>query len=72
VGEVLEAISSISMLRHLIIIYFQCRIIEGQPQAIECQEVSWLTPAQIALLEKPESDEKFWNWWVHLFSGDRS
>jgi 8-oxo-dGTP diphosphatase len=63
VGEVLDVISTIKALRHLIIIYFDCRIIAGSLQAIECQGFNWSTPSEIALLDKPESDEKFWKDW---------
>jgi 8-oxo-dGTP diphosphatase len=63
VGGVLDVVSSSKVQRHVIIIYFQCRIIAGEPQTIECQEVAWLSPTQITLLEKPENDEKFWNQW---------
>jgi 8-oxo-dGTP diphosphatase len=62
-GAVLDVVSSIKELRHLIIIYFGCRIIGGTLQTIECQDFKWLTPAEIALLDMPESDTKFWKHW---------
>jgi 8-oxo-dGTP diphosphatase len=63
VDEVLEVISSVKEQRHLVLIYFRCRIIRGETEAIECQKVTWLTPEQIDPLEKPESDKIFWSWW---------
>jgi 8-oxo-dGTP diphosphatase len=60
VGAVLDVISTIKEQRHLIIIYFECRIIAGKLRAIECQDFKWMAPAEVELLEKPESDEKFW------------
>lgn len=63
VGAVLDVISTTKEQRHLIIIYFECRIIVGEPRTIECQDFKWLTSSEITLLEKPESDEKFWEDW---------
>jgi 8-oxo-dGTP diphosphatase len=63
VGAVLDAISTLKESRQLIIIYFECRIIAGILQAIECQDFKWLTPPEIELLDMPESDVKFWKNW---------
>lgn len=66
VGAVLDVISTADELRHLIIIYFDFRIIKGSLKAIECQDFKWLTPSEIELMDKPQSDQKFWNNWRKL------
>jgi 8-oxo-dGTP diphosphatase len=63
VGAVLDVISTADELRHLIIIYFDCRIIKGSLKAIECQDFKWLTPSEVPSLDRPESDQKFWDNW---------
>jgi ADP-ribose pyrophosphatase len=62
-GPVLDVVSTLKEQRQLIIIYIQCRIISGEIQTIDCQDFRWLTPAEITLLDKPESDERFWERW---------
>lgn len=63
VSAVLDVISTMKELRQLIIIYFECRIIGGEIKTIACQNFQWLTPAEIMLLDKPESDTEFWEHW---------
>jgi 8-oxo-dGTP diphosphatase len=63
VGAVLEVISTVKEQRHIIIIYYECWIIGGELQTIECQDVRWLAPEEIDRLEKPESDTEFWYFW---------
>ncbi|MGE5582874.1 MAG: (deoxy)nucleoside triphosphate pyrophosphohydrolase [Bacillota bacterium] len=77
VGPVLEVVSTLRAEQQLILLYFLCRLIKGQPRPLECQAVEWLTPGQINLLEKPESDQRFWEAWrdrnyCYLFNGERS
>lgn len=60
VGAVLEIVSTVKGERHLIIIYFECRIIGGELRAIECQDFRWVSSSEIERLEKPESDQRFW------------
>jgi 8-oxo-dGTP diphosphatase len=66
VGAVLDVVSTIKGLRHIIIIYFECRIGGGELTAIECQDFRWVLPAEIDELDKPESDTKFWSAWKRV------
>jgi 8-oxo-dGTP diphosphatase len=59
VGSILEVVSTVQEPRHILIIYFECRIIGGEIKAIECQEFRWVSPEEIAGLVKPESDTIF-------------
>ena len=60
VGAVLDVVSTIKELRHIIIIYFECRITGGELRTIECQDFKWLSPSDIRMLDMPESDKRFW------------
>lgn len=53
VGPLLDVISEVKGNMHLILLYFACRIIEGEPKPIECQAVSWWAPDDIDGLAKP-------------------
>lgn len=59
VNQVLEVISETSD-NHLILIYFSCNILHGEPTPLECQQVRWFTPEEVEMLEKPPADERFW------------
>ncbi len=63
VDDVLEVVSTVKESRHLILIYFECRITGGELTAIECQDFKWFGPSDIAMLDMPESDRRFWNAW---------
>lgn len=60
VGQLLEAISVVRDGIHLVLLYFECRIDAGCPEAVECQQIGWWTPAQIDGLPKPPADDEFW------------
>jgi 8-oxo-dGTP diphosphatase len=60
VGAVLDVVSTVKGLRHIIIIYLECRISGGEITAIECQDFRWVSPSDIGMLEMPESDKRFW------------
>lgn len=60
VGTVLDVVSTVKELRHILIIYFDCWITGGELKTIECQDFKWLSPPDIGKLEMPESDQKFW------------
>jgi 8-oxo-dGTP diphosphatase len=60
VGRVNDIISQIDGDLQLILIYFECAIIEGDPQPFQCQQVFWGTVEQIDPLDKPAADARFW------------
>ncbi len=60
VEEPLDIVSETNGDLQLILIYFGCRIVSGTPLPIECQAVTWLGPGEIAALEKPPADARFW------------
>jgi 8-oxo-dGTP diphosphatase len=63
VQQVLEVVSITEPDLHLILLYLSCTILEGEPLALECHQVGWLTPGEIDHLEKPPADERFWEKW---------
>ena len=65
VGRILDVISTIEEARQLVLLYFECRITQGEPAPLQSQAVGWLTPEEIIALEKPDSDERFWRKWSH-------
>ena len=60
VGKVLDILSEVKDDTQLILVYFVCQIINGEPTALECQSVKWFYPTEINFLEKPTADERFW------------
>jgi 8-oxo-dGTP diphosphatase len=71
VFQVLEVVSVTEDDLHLILLYFFCTILEGEPLALDCQQVRWLTPGEIDHLEKPPADEWFWERWGTTFSTEK-
>lgn len=41
IGPLLDVISEVKGSMHLILLYFESKIVEGEPKAVECQAVSW-------------------------------
>lgn len=60
VHRVLEIISEVSAEQQLVLMYFHCRIQDGEPTPLQCQSVKWYEPQEIAALDKPPADEGFW------------
>ncbi len=60
VGKALDIVSEVGNEAQLILIYFLCQIISGEPAPLQCQEVKWLHSQEINFLEKPAADERFW------------
>ena len=38
--------------------FFRCRLIEGEPQALGCQAVAWVTPQELSGYEFPAADAR--------------
>jgi 8-oxo-dGTP diphosphatase len=60
VGSVLEVVSQVKDDRHLVLIYYRCELYRGEPVALDCQQVYWLSPDEVDLLPKPDPDQYFW------------
>ena len=60
VGKVLEVISEVKAELHLVLIYFACNILKGDPIPLESEAVAWVTKQEIDHLQKPEPDKRFW------------
>lgn len=60
IGQALEVISVPQKDRHLVLIYFQCAIIKGTPEPLQCMQVNWFRREEAELLEKPQADRLFW------------
>lgn len=61
IGSLLETVSEVKGSMHLILLYFKCRIVEGELKAVDCQAVSWWAPDEIDRLPKPPADKRFWS-----------
>jgi 8-oxo-dGTP diphosphatase len=58
------------MLRHVVILFYRCDIMSGEPQPLDCQELRWLDKEQLMgfsfvegdnpLVAKLSGDETFW------------
>jgi mutator protein MutT len=60
VDRVLDVVSEVNHEQHLVLIYFHCRIRDGEPVPLQCQEAKWLNPEDIDGLDKAPADERFW------------
>ena len=60
VGKVLDVLSEVKAELHLVLIYFACNISRGDPVPLEAEAIAWLTELEIAHLNKPGPDERFW------------
>jgi len=58
--SILEVVSEITSEKQLILLYFVCQIIHGEPQPLQCQQVNWFELQAVDLLLKPPADEVFW------------
>jgi mutator protein MutT len=60
VDRVLDVVSEVNNDQHLVLIYFHSRIRDGEPAPLQCQEVKWINPEEIDMLDKSPADERFW------------
>lgn len=60
VDRVLDVFSVVKGDRQIILIYYLCNILQGEPQAIECQQFGWFKAEEVDRLEKPQADTLFW------------
>ena len=60
VGQVLEVVSVPQNNRHLILIYFKCAIVAGNPEPLQCRQIRWFHQKEVGLLDKPPADRIFW------------
>ncbi|HYH01973.1 MAG TPA: NUDIX domain-containing protein, partial [Bacillota bacterium] len=60
VGRIWEVVSVVKGDLHLILLYFDCKLVRGIPRAIDCQQVCWLSPDEVVAREKPAADLAFW------------
>jgi hypothetical protein len=42
------------------LLYFDCQLYRGEPEALDCRQIGWFTPEQADLLLKPVPDQAFW------------
>lgn len=60
VDRVLDVVSEVNHEQHLVLIYFHCRVRNGEPAPLQCQEIKWAMPEEIDNLDKSPADERFW------------
>ncbi len=74
VGELYHLASHVydrnEMLRHVVILFFRCKIISGEARPIDCQDLKWITREQLSdlsfvegdhpLVKKISADDGFW------------
>lgn len=61
VDRVLDVFSVVKGDRQIILIYYLCHILQGEPQAIECRQFGWFRADEVDQLEKPRADTLFWS-----------
>lgn len=49
----------------LILHFFQCNIVRGQPKPLECSAMAWVLPHEINNYKLPEPDSRFVDWLLH-------
>lgn len=69
-GPVLEVISVASADRHLVLLYFACDLIAGEPVPLDHAALNWFLPREVADLAKPPADTQFWSRMRHIFQHD--
>jgi mutator protein MutT len=57
VGEALETIDWRYPDKHVRLLFFRCAV-EGEPRALEGQELAWVAPAEFARYEFPAADAR--------------
>lgn len=60
VGRVLDVVTVPQNNRHLILIFFKCSIVEGNPEPLQCRQIKWFHRKEVGLLDKPPADQIFW------------
>ncbi len=58
--SILEVVTEITTEKQLILLYFLCQIISGEPAPLASPQLGWFEPNQVDLLSKPPADEEFW------------
>ena len=38
--------------------FFRCKLVEGEPQALGCQAIAWVTPQELSRYEFPAADAR--------------
>jgi 8-oxo-dGTP diphosphatase len=60
VGDVYDLASHVydqnGMLRHVVILFYRCMIIYGEPMPLDCQDLKWIDRDQLARLSFVEGD----------------
>ncbi len=62
VGIEVEAVRELMPVRHdypkrrVVLQPYLCRLIEGEPVAVECDDVRWVTPGELAEIKMPEAN----------------
>ena len=57
VGEALETIDWRYPDKHVRLLFFRCAV-DGEPRALEGQELAWVSPAELAQYEFPAADAR--------------
>ncbi len=77
VGELVESISHEYPERKVLIKFFRCNIILGEPKSLDCQDLKWVEADELANFEFPPADTQLLQqlrnetkWWVQ--SGPRN
>lgn len=61
-GIEVEVLRLLHTVRHsypeldVLIRFYHCRILDGEPRPIQCSELRWVPPAELCRLEFPEAD----------------
>jgi len=59
VGKVLEVIFHRYPERNVLLLIYACRLVEGEPRAIGCEELLWLEKKELARLDWVPADRGF-------------
>lgn len=58
-GPILEVIFHRYRERHVLLLFYACRLVEGEPRPLGCEELRWLDKRELETLDWAEADLPF-------------
>lgn len=47
--------------KRILLLFFRCRLVSGEPRPLECAEAGWFDPAEVAGLDLAPADAAAWS-----------
>jgi 8-oxo-dGTP diphosphatase len=57
VDSIYDVASILTENRHIVLLFYLCTLLAGEPQTLECQDFRWITPQDLDQFEFPPADE---------------